>query len=207
MLGIDDYGDDSGTVFRDVITLALGGFVATVFLLLPHVNPQAHKNQAAAVEPPGNAIVEVRWPDEIDADVDLWVRAPGESPVGYSNRGGRTFNLLRDDRGHYDDPTNLNYEVSYSRGLPAGEYVVNLHYYGLATGVGAEAVEVPATVVVSARAPSTGAITRLFTEKVMLSRVGEEVTALRFSIDDKGAVVPGSLNHLFKALREGEARY
>jgi hypothetical protein len=206
MHGIEDLEDDSGTVFRDVITLALAGFVVMVVLVLPHINPKTPPTKAVA-DPPGSAIIEVRWPDELDADLDLWVRAPREAPVGYSNRGGRTFNLLRDDRGHYDDPTNLNYEVSYSRGLPAGEYIVNLHYYGLALGLGAAAGEVPATVVVSTRSPATGVVTRHFTETVTLHRVGEEATALRFEIDGKGEVVPGSLSHLFKPLREGEARW
>ena len=31
--------DDGDTVFRDVIMLALAGFVAMVILLLPHLNP------------------------------------------------------------------------------------------------------------------------------------------------------------------------
>ncbi len=35
--GFDD--DEGGTVFRDVIMLALAGFVAMVILLLPHIQP------------------------------------------------------------------------------------------------------------------------------------------------------------------------
>ncbi|MSO74054.1 MAG: hypothetical protein EXQ99_02720 [Alphaproteobacteria bacterium] len=207
MLAADEYGDDSGTVFRDVITLALGAFVATLFLLLPHLNPVAEDKKAEAVEPPGSAIIEVRWPDAIDADIDLWVRAPDETPVGYSNKGGRTFNLLRDDRGHYDDPTNLNYEVSFSRGLPIGEYIINLHYYGLALGLSPDVEAVPVTVVVSTRAATTGVVSRIFTETVTLERVGEETTAMRFAINEEGKVVEGSLTHLFKPLRNGEVRW
>jgi hypothetical protein len=37
--------DDGGTVFRDVITLALAGFVATVMLLLPHINPPGRRSR------------------------------------------------------------------------------------------------------------------------------------------------------------------
>ncbi|MGD9539165.1 MAG: hypothetical protein AB7P52_18320 [Alphaproteobacteria bacterium] len=203
MLGTDDFEEDTGTVFRDTITLALAGFVAMVVLVLPHIHPKA-ESQAASVEPPGSVIVEVRWPDPIDADIDLWVAAPGETPVGYSNKGGRTFNLLRDDRGHYNDPTELNYEVSFSRGVPAGEYVVNLHYYGLVDAAAQQSHEVPATVVVSTRSPTTGTTMRRFAENLVLSRIGEETTALRFSMNDRGEVMPGSLNHLFKPLREGE---
>ena len=80
-------------------------------------------------------IVEVRWPDQLDSDVDLWVQAPGDVPVGYSNKGGAIFNLLRDDLGQRADATGMNYEVSYSRGIPPGEYMVNVHLYRNAAGV------------------------------------------------------------------------
>ena len=102
---IPDLGEESddGTVFRDVITLALLGFVSLVILLLPHINPTTQAAEPTTV--PGNITVEVRWPDEIDADIDLWVEAPGDRPVGYSNKGGRIFNLLRDDLGRNGDAT------------------------------------------------------------------------------------------------------
>ena len=85
--------DDGGTVFRDVIMLALLGFIAIVLLLLPHLNPPAKAEES--VSAPGNVIIEIHWPEHLDADVDLWVEAPGDRPVGYSNKGGRIFNLLR----------------------------------------------------------------------------------------------------------------
>jgi hypothetical protein len=65
-------GDDTGTVFRDTIMLALAGFVALVILMLPYLNPKQTKS-AENVEPPGNVIIEARWPDDLDSDVDLWV--------------------------------------------------------------------------------------------------------------------------------------
>ena len=104
-------GDESGTVFRDVIMLALAGFIAMVLLLLPHLDPPG-KAAEENTQPPGNVIVEARWPDELDSDVDLWVQAPGDIPVGYSNKGGAIFNLLRDDLGNRVDATGLNHEVS-----------------------------------------------------------------------------------------------
>jgi len=126
---LDAFDDDGGgTVFRDVIMLALAGFVVIVLLILPHLNPPTKVAEESA-RPPGNVMVEMRWPDDMDTDVDLWVEAPGDNPVGYSSKGGNVFNLLRDDRGHLHDASNLNYEVSYSRGVPVGEYTVNLHLY------------------------------------------------------------------------------
>ena len=77
MHGLDPFdGTDDGTVFRDVIMLALLGFVTIVILLLPHLNPPTQA--AASADPPGNVIVELRWPDELDTDVDLWVEGPGD---------------------------------------------------------------------------------------------------------------------------------
>ena len=65
--------DSSATLFRDVIMLALAGFVTLVMLLLPHINPKAIAEDTA--KSPGNMTVELRWPDDINADVDLWVEA------------------------------------------------------------------------------------------------------------------------------------
>lgn len=188
--------DDSGTVFRDVITLALAGFVAVVILLLPHLNPPGTKS-AAAMEPPGNVIVEVRWPDELDTDIDLWVQGPGDVPVGYSNKGGKLFNLLRDDLGRRADATALNYEVSYSRGVVQGEYVVNLHLYRNM----ARKVPIPATVVASVKRSVGESARQLLTTEVAFGREGQELTAFRFRLDAEGGLVPGSVHSLHKPLR------
>ena len=110
--------------------LTLSGFVTVAVLLLPHIGEQQAKAAASeTAQPPGNVMIEARWPDAVDADVDLWVQAPGDVPVGYSNKGGAIFNLLRDDLGTRADATGLNYEISFARGLPAGEYTANLHLY------------------------------------------------------------------------------
>ena len=76
-------------------------------------------------------------------------RRPGELPVGFWNQSGLTFNLLRDDLGVEGDATDRNYEMSYSRGIPSGEYVVNVHMYGHVP----RGVRVPVRVVVSIKRP------------------------------------------------------
>ena len=188
--------DEGGTVFRDVIMLALAGFVAMVILLLPHLNPPGEQARADA-EPPGNVIVEIHWPDEIDSDVDLWVEAPGDIPVGYSNKGGVIFNLLRDDLGQRADATGLNYEVSYSRGIPPGEYTVNVHLYRNAARV----FPVSVTVVASVKRSPQDAARQLLASKVELAREGEELTVYRFQLSDQGGLVPGSVHSLQRNLR------
>ena len=69
--------DAAATVFRDVVLLALAGFVAIVLLLLPHINPPGTAADSTD-EPPGNVIVELFWDDDRDVDLDLWVAIPHE---------------------------------------------------------------------------------------------------------------------------------
>ena len=196
MLGLEQDEDETGTVFRDVIMLALAGFVAMVILLLPHINPPGKAAQENT-QPPGNVIVEVRWPDDLDCDVDLWVEAPGDTPVGYSNKGGVIFNLLRDDLGRRADATGMNYEVSYSRGIVAGEYTVNLHLYRNSAGV----FPIPVTVVTSVKKSAKESARQLLASNVELTREGEELTVFRFRLSEDGDLVPGSVHSLQRNLR------
>ena len=193
---LDLIGDDSGdTVFRDVIFLALAGFVAMVLLLLPHLNPPATAEEGTPA--PGNVIIELSWPKEMDTDLDLWVEAPGDVPVGYSNKGGLIFNLLRDDLGNQSDVTDINYEVSYSRGVPVGEYTVNVHLYRDMSG----RLPVPVSIAVSVKSKPQIAAKRILTTKLELQHQGQEVTVFRFSLDEDGSLVAGSVYDLPKPLR------
>jgi hypothetical protein len=196
MLGLDQDEDETGTVFRDVIMLALAGFVAMVILLLPHINPPGRAAQENT-QPPGNVIVEVRWPDELDCDVDLWVEAPGDIPVGYSNKGGVIFNLLRDDLGRRADATGMNYEVSYSRGIVPGEYTVNVHLYRNAAGV----LPIPVTVVTSVKKSAKESARQLLASNIELGREGQEMTVYRFRLSEDGDLVPGSVHSVQRNLR------
>ena len=187
---LDDFGDDStDTVFRDVIMLALIGFVAMVIMLLPHITRETRQTHETPA--PGNVIVEMHWPSDLPNDVDLWVKAPDEAPVGFWNQGGPVFNLLRDDLGAIGDATNENYEVSYSRGIPPGEYVVNVHMYGPPP----KGRNIPVKVVVSVKRPLEET-RQLLETTVTLERHNQEETAFRFRLTDDGDLVDGSVSTL-----------
>ena len=194
MLELDEFEDQpSGTVFRDVLMLTLIGFVAMVIMLLPHLSAKRDENRDAAA--PGNVVVEIHWPNELPVDVDLWVQAPGDVPVGFWNQGSRYFNLLRDDLGLENDATGRNYEVSYSRGIPAGEYTVNVHMYGsLPAGT-----RVPVKVVVSVK-PKYGELRQMLQTQIELTRRNQEETAFRFRLTEEGDLVPGSVTTLRRRL-------
>ncbi len=191
---IDDFDDDSGgTIFRDVILLTLIGFVAMVIMLLPHISRS--KQEAADNRAPGNVIVEMHWPSNLPVDVDLWVKAPGVGPVGFWNQGNEVFNLLRDDLGAEGDATDENFEVSYSRGIPAGEYIVNVHMYGALP----DKVIVPVTVVVSVRKRLEDT-RQILKTLVRLTYHNQEETAFRFKLTGDGDLVPDSVNTLRRPL-------
>jgi len=197
MLEPDDLlGEEaSGVVFRDTVMLALLGFVAMVVLLLPHLQPKVEAKEGTAPAG-GNVIVEIHWPDGINTDVDLWVQAPNDIPVGFANPDGRVFNLLRDDLGTMGDTTPYNYELSYSRGRPAGEYTINLHLYRNLGGV----LPIPITVAVSARRDEDESARQILATDIVLDRRNQEITALRFTLDGAGGVVPGSINAIYRSL-------
>jgi len=194
----EDGGDDADIVFRDLIMLTLSGFVTIAVLLLPHIGESRAKTASESAALPGNVMIEARWPDNLDTDVDLWVQAPGDVPVGYSNKGGAVFNLLRDDLGEIADATRMNYEVSYARGLPAGEYTVNLHLYRNSTHAG----RVPVTVVASVKRSPQESSRQILASTVELTREGQELTVFRFRLDGSGDLVAGSVSTLQRPLRE-----
>jgi hypothetical protein len=170
-----------------------------VIMLLPHI--QKNKEETEDHKAPGNVIVEMHWPSEMYVDVDLWVRAPRSTPVGFWNQGNDIFNLLRDDLGMEGDATNENYEISYSRGIRPGEYIVNVHMYGIVpTGI-----VVPVTVVVSVKA-KYDTTRQILKTTVKLRERNQEETAYRFRLTAEGDLVEGSVSTLRRPLITGYRR-
>ena len=174
------------TLIQDVLLAMLLGVVAVVMFILPSVNPKAETDP---IDPPGNLMVNADWPAG-SIDVDLWVKSPGDEAVGYSRKSGKVWSLLRDDLGTANDGTPLNYESAFTRGLPDGEYIVNVRCYGC-TG------KVPVPVAVEVRLAS-GAL--VWSGTVTLVTDKQEKTALRFLMRS-GAVVVGSESHVFRQIR------
>jgi hypothetical protein len=189
--------EETLTVWLDTALLMLGGFILMTVLMLSVVNPPAQSAETQGEQSPGNVIIEAQWSDGLDADVDLWVAAPGDRPVGYSNKSGVVFNLLRDDLGKAQDVTDYNYEVAYSRGMPAGEYVVNVHMY---RGIGVT-YPIEIKLVASVKATPQDTAQQIVTTTVKLRHENDQVTAFRFTLDSQGHLVPGSINSLYRELR------
>jgi hypothetical protein len=189
---------ETNIVFRDIILLTLTGFISMVVLLIPFINPPTEKTDSS--QPPGNVIVELFWDNDRDVDIDLWVKAPEDIPVGYSNKGGLFFNLLRDDLGKYKDNTPVNYEVSYSRGISEGLYIINLHLYREDKS---PFEPIMAKIVISLIHPDTNERKQILKSKKLLDKVGEEFTVFQFTLDKKGNLDKDSITNEYVRLRSG----
>lgn len=183
-------------------------FMILALMSLPFVQPIQKKvveEKKEAVKSAGDMMIEIHWPDKLDIDIDLWAKSPDdERPVGYSNRAGKTFNLLRDDRGKKDDTTERNFEMFYARGLPAGEYIVNVHYF-LSHEREQTPEEIPVDIIISTKAvdPFGGPdhMKQILVRKVVLRTSGEETTVVRFVIKEDGELDKDSINDFYEELR------
>ena len=186
--------DQADTIFRDITLLALSGFISILILLLPWLNFQTKDIEIK--EPVGSVIFELFWSEKIDADLDLWVRGPHDTAVGYAQPSGQVFNLLRDDRGLTADHTPLNYEISFTRGILTGEYQANVHLFKH----NKSKTPIEATIIASLVTPDRGYRKEILGRKVILNVEGKEKTVLRFKLDNNFKIVEGSVNNLRKSL-------
>jgi len=186
----------NGIAWRDLL---FGALLCVTFLfvsLLASIVKHAEEVTQAS-KPLGNMVVMLTWPCTPN-DVDLWVTNNSEPhAVGYSAKSGVNLDLLWDDLG-LGANCPMHSETTISRGIIPGEYVINAHLYR-----GAGTLPVPVTLEVDMNDGLNGHATRtLLKVQDVLTYEGEERTLARFTLDSDGNIVPGSLNHLFKPLRE-----
>jgi len=167
--------------------------VAGLIVLMAEPSPKI----AAADKPICQLAVDVSWPNGTPVDVDLWVRAPSDKPVGYSAKDGAVFNLVRDDLGTIYTADESNSERACARFLADGEWVVNLHLYN--SGIDPP---IPVDITVSLVDPSAATMTPILERHVVLQKKGQELTVIRWKMKD-GRVVSGSEHDIPVPLRHG----
>lgn len=171
-------------------------FVILFLAAVVHINPVA-KNEEEVAKPPGNVQVDITWPSGSNSDVDLWTKGPSDARgVGYSNRSGILFNLLRDDLGGIGDSTELNYENAYTHGVDDGEYIVNVHLYNPREAD----IPIPVIVVVKYSVCADCRPEEVIAKTVMLKHKGQEITVVRFTIEE-GQIIPEKTNHIPISIR------
>lgn len=191
--GAGGFGERANNrLFSDLLLAVVGTLclIVAIIIFVIGIKKQDEENQRNR----GNVRVEVIWPNEMNVDIDTWVKAPGDTPVGYSNLNGRVFNLHRDDLGNHADQSGINYEVATSRGIPPGEWVVNLHWYSNSQGASSVPVKVLITLKKNDGEASKETPTTLLTKTIVLERVTQEYTVVRFKTNDDMEVIKDSID-------------
>jgi hypothetical protein len=178
--------------YRDLLIALLVVFMAMAALALV----AATKATRAGVTQ-GDLVITIDWRGSPAADVDAWVLAPGDAPVGFHHPSDAHCNLLRDDLGRDLDPASMAQEEVVCRAAPAGEYVVDAMLYQL------HSATLPVGVAATVLRISGGGVETLLTKRETLTSEGEQATIWRFTLDAKGHLVPGSVNDLPMALYAG----
>lgn len=176
---------------NDLLLSLLACLLAASFLIATVKKQEEVKPETERAA--GNISVYVFWRDGIDADIDVHLLDPNREHTFYAHRAGRVWNLLRDDLGQPNDFTGRNFENAFARGLPPGEYVVNVQVYRSPPDLFPIQVDAELRII-----PTLGGDARLtYSGTVTLDHVSDEATLFRFLIDAQGNMVPGSLNNQF----------
>ncbi len=173
--------------FTDLLFNTLLGFTLLFFISIMFMNPIA---KLGNINYKAEYIITASWPDSQPDDVDLWVQDPYRETVSYLQKEAGWLNLDRDDRGDLNDTVMINgrrmvhpinQEVVTIRGIISGEYIVNLHYYESHSQL-----PVPVNVKIEKVNPT---LRLVYIEQVVLDRVDDEQTVLRFELDGNGEIV------------------
>ncbi len=202
-LNFDQNDDDAlGILQSNLFAQVCKGFILLLIVVIFWMNPKAEDAEKSKMVPPGSILFEIEWPKEADTDVDLWVQGPDGPAVGYSNKGNKDLNLLRDDLGFTNDRSGENREVTICRGTPVGEYIMNVHLY-------ANKGNYPLPIIVKGRVTlmkKTGSgIDKVCEKEVQLKYLGDEITIVRFKVDQEGNLVADSVNDLQKKIRSTDS--
>lgn len=178
-----------------VIGVLLVLFMITLALVAPIKKDEGIKKNA-------DFVITLEWPTEIDCDMDFWVRDSQNNVIWYNRKEGGAMYLERDDRGKRGsvmsggdgtqvlDPDNKEYITL--RGTSPGEYIINVVAYSCiqdGTIVGkklGEPINVPFVVELVRINPIFVALKRV---ELVATKVGQELTAIRFIINDKKEIV------------------
>ena len=188
---------DFPTAYIDLLINLLTGtvvlFILTTLLIAPITkNSEGIKKNA-------DYVITLEWPNEIDCDVDIWVRDPQNNIVSYKFPEAGLMYLERDDMGKRRsvytvdgremiiDPDNKEFVTL--RGVFPGEYIVNVHSYsclgseGKMTAVppGTEK-KIPLIVEIIKINPTYSVIKRI---EMSLDSVWQEKTVVRFTMDSR----------------------
>jgi hypothetical protein len=191
---------DFRTAYIDLLINLLTGtvflFILTTLLIAPITK------QSEGIKKNADYIITMEWPENVDCDVDMWVRDPQNNIVSFKMPEYGLMYYERDDMGQrrsiFDvggkktviDPDNKEYVTL--RGTFPGEYVVNVHVYsckaaneekGLAINY---PINLPVVVELMKINPSIVSVKKVV---LTMTQVWQEQTAFRFVMGNNKNII------------------
>lgn len=203
---------DFRTAYIDLLINLLTGTVVLFILTTLLIAPISKKTEG--IKKNADYIISMEWPENIDCDIDMWVRDPLNNIVSYKIPESGLMYYERDDMGQrrsvFDvsgrktviDPDNKEYVTL--RGTFPGEYIVNVQVYsckspdgdkGMAAG---EIINVPVDVELTKINPDLTTVKKV---RVSMTEVWQEQTAFRFILNEDKNVI--RLNMDFVSVMSG----
>ncbi len=189
----------------DLSMNALLGFIW--LFMIAYVQINQNKQQTVSIETEGKFMVTIRWSNDSIDDVDLYVRDSVGNIAFFKNRDSGLMHLEHDDLGIRGDTIKTangeiqierNEERVIIRGIVPGEYIVNVHMYRKE-----DPLPTPVTITLNRL---IGQDEQIISRERILEQKGDEQTAFRFTLDEKG-VVSGITELPFVIVPKAAERY
>jgi len=159
------------------------------------INPIAKKSNVEVV---AEFIIKIQWPTDSPDDIDLWMRDPLGNYVGFKQKDVGLMSLNRDDLGTSNDtvydpkgtPIKVfrNEEMVTIRGIIPGEYIVNIHYYNKKVAIKSDDEKEYYPMPVQVQIEKINPYNVVYAREVFLERKGQEITVVRFTVNEDGSV-------------------
>lgn len=179
----------SNIAFTDLLFNLLIGFTSLLLIAFLLINPIAEEGK---IDPEVEFLITMNWDDSSGVDMDLWVKGPDNTIVGFPSKDGKYMVLERDDLGDNNDRYFFNGEsyliernlesLSINAIVP-GEYFISVHNYN--TSYEDESEEYPTPVFIDLMDMRPYGIKM---SKRVVAHFKEEVSVFSFVVDSKGVI-------------------
>ena len=192
---------DFRTAYIDLLINLLTGTVVLFILTTLHIAPITKNSEG--IKKNADYVLSLEWPNDMDCDVDMWVRDPQNNIVSYKFPEAGLMYFERDDMGKRRSVYQLdgkeiiidpdNKEFVTLRGTFPGEYVLNVHVYSclrstLATSAAqpGSPVNVPIIVEIIKINPSYYVVKHI---ELTMESIWQEKTVIRFTMDSRKNII------------------
>ena len=193
--------------FIDLLFNILLGFAFLFIVAFLLIKPEAKKKD---FDRRAEFVIILEWDHDAPDDLDLYVQDPTNDKVSFRLPIVNFMHLDKDDLGKRNDTiTNadgttstvqINREVVTIRGIMAGEYIVNAHYYSTRIYTGSQ-IDPDQRQVNFTNKPKKDLTVKIELHKVTpysilwagekkFTHRGQEETFLRFRLDTDGNIIP-----------------